>query len=141
MSDIRADADLRDAIETRQEVSDRQLLERFIARRDEAAFAGLVQRHGKTVWGVCRRVLHQEQDAEDAFQAVFLVLSRKAASIRKGEAVGGWLYSVAYRIANKARHNAYRRHDREKKASEPPAGEPPAVPLVAPLPDFDGTSW
>src|SRR5262245_3755351 len=71
---------------------DALLLGRFISRGDEAAFAELVRRHGRTVWGVCRRILRQDQDAEDAFQAVFIVLARKAASIRKGEAVGSWLY-------------------------------------------------
>jgi RNA polymerase sigma factor (sigma-70 family) len=106
------------------EVSDQQLLQRFIDHRDEAAFLGLMQRHGKTVWGVCRRVLRQEQDAEDVFQAVFLVLARKAASIRKGEAVGSWLYGVAYRIARRARHKTESRQDGEKQVRAA-RGEPP----------------
>jgi RNA polymerase sigma factor (sigma-70 family) len=103
--------------ETSRETSDQQLLERFVARRDEEAFAELVKRHGGKVWGVCRRVLHQEQDAEDAFQAVFLILARKAGAIRKGEAVGSWLYGVAYRTAMKARQTAVRRLDYEKHAA------------------------
>ncbi len=89
--------------------SDQQLLERYVRHCDEDAFAGLVRRHGNTVWGVCRRVLHQTQDVEDAFQATFLILARKADSIRKGEAVGSWLYGVAYRTALKARRSSIRR--------------------------------
>jgi RNA polymerase sigma factor (sigma-70 family) len=89
--------------------SDRELLGRFIARRDEAAFAALVQKHGPMVWRVCRRVLHDHHDAEDAFQATFLTLSRKAGSVRRRESLGSWLYGVAYRIVLKARRTAARR--------------------------------
>ena len=106
-------------------LSDRQLLERFVAGRDEAAFAGLVQRFGGIIWRVCRGVLHREQDAEDAFQAVFLLLARRAATIRKREAVGSWLYGVAYRVAMRAKRTAVRRQDRERRAVPTKSGSSP----------------
>src|SRR5207237_3032372 len=83
--------------------ADTELVDRFAALRDEAAFEVLVWRHGPKVLAVCRRSLRQEQDAEDAFQATFLVLARKARSIGKREAVGSWLYRVAYRVALRAK--------------------------------------
>ncbi len=97
-------------------VSDGQLLQRYVAQADETAFTALFTRHAPMVLGVCRRVLHQEQDAEDAFQATFLLLARKAASIRKRESVGSWLYGVARRVAMKARKRVTKEQNREKRA-------------------------
>jgi RNA polymerase sigma factor (sigma-70 family) len=84
-------------------VPDAALLERFLSENDEAAFELLVRRHERMVLGVCRRVLGHVQDAEDAFQATFLTLARKASSVRKREALSSWLYQVAFRIALRAR--------------------------------------
>jgi RNA polymerase sigma factor (sigma-70 family) len=98
---------------------DAELLDRFTTQRDEAAFAELVRRHGPMVFNVCRSVLRQQQDAEDAFQATFLILARKAVSIRRPEAVAGWLCEVAHRVAVKAQSAAAGRRDRERKAVQP----------------------
>src|SRR5258706_4262371 len=81
------------------ELTDAQLLECFVSHREEAAVAALVRRHGPMVWGVCHRVLLNHHDAEDAFQATFLVLLRKAASIMPREMVANWLYGVAHQTA------------------------------------------
>jgi RNA polymerase sigma factor (sigma-70 family) len=97
--------------------SDAQLLEAFLARRDEEAIAALVRRHGPMVLGVCRRVLRHTQDAEDAFQATFLVLVRKASSLRSELRLGNWLYGVAYRTAMKARAMRAKRQIKERRAS------------------------
>jgi RNA polymerase sigma factor (sigma-70 family) len=96
---------------------DAELVRRFAERRDESAFAALVRRHAGVVFGVCRRVLRHQQDAEDAFQATFLVLARKANSLRRAAGVGSWLYGVAYNVARKARASRRRRSDKEREAA------------------------
>src|SRR5262245_44904883 len=100
-------------------LSDGQLLRRFALDRDDGAFAALIQRHGPLVYGVCRNVLRHEHDAEDAFQATFLVLARRAGAIREELALSSWLYRVAHRVATKARLAADRRRRREAAASRP----------------------
>ncbi len=92
---------------------DGQLLQRYVAARDETAFAALVERYGTLVLGVCQRVLQHSQDAEDAFQATFLVLARRAATLDGRGPLGNWLYAVAYRTAVKVRQSAARRRARE----------------------------
>ena len=94
--------------------TDAALLTRYARHRDEEAFAELLHRHGPVVLGVCRRVLAHQHDAEDAFQAVFLVLARKADAVRPPGSVGNWLYGVAVRTASKARVAAARRWRRER---------------------------
>src|SRR5438876_11853768 len=97
-----------------EEISDCVLLERFIAQREEAAFVALLKRHGPMVLQVCRRVQGNEHDAEDIFQATFLVLARKAGSIRKLESVASWLHGVAHRLALEAKHQGTRRQAYER---------------------------
>ena len=95
-------------------LSDGQLLERFVVRQDGAAFTVLVRRHGPMVLGVCQRLLTDGHDAEDAFQATFLVLARKAGSIRRPELLAGWLHGVACRTARKARGVRARARQRQR---------------------------
>jgi len=97
------------------ETADADLVGAFVARRCESAFAELVRRHGPMVWGVCRRLVRQQQDAEDCYQATFLVLMRKAASIHPRGRVGAWLHGVAYHTALKARAVAAKRGHMEKQ--------------------------
>jgi RNA polymerase sigma factor (sigma-70 family) len=101
-------------------LTDGQLLASFTATRDEAAFVALVRRHGRMVLGLCRRILQNEHDAEDAFQATFLVLARKAGSVQPREAVGNWLYGVAYRTALEARTVNARRRGKERQLRDMP---------------------
>src|SRR5208282_5826521 len=91
------------AAQEARNLPDSELLSQFVAHRDQAAFAALVHRHGPMVLDVCRRLLGDFHDAEDGFQATFLVLARRAASIRKRDSVGTWLYGVARRVAAQAR--------------------------------------
>src|SRR5262245_28205344 len=98
------------------ETSDSHLLQRFLQSRDEAAFTALVRRHGPMVLGVCRRVLGNLDEAEDVFQATFLVLLRQAGSIRRQDALGSWLHGVAHRLARRARADGLRRRQHELRA-------------------------
>jgi RNA polymerase sigma factor (sigma-70 family) len=98
-------------------LGDGQLLARYAADRDEAAFAALVVRHGPMVLATCRAVLRHEPDVEDAFQATFLVLAKKARTVRAGEALGGWLHRVAYRASVQAGAESRRRRRREAEAA------------------------
>src|SRR5262245_59296996 len=108
---------------------DGELLAAFALRREEAAFAALVRRHGPMVLGVCRRVLHDLHLADDAFQATFLVLARKAATLQQRDLVGNWLFGVAYRSALEARRLRARRAAHEKQVAAMPDS------IVAPADD------
>ena len=114
------------------ERTDGQLLERFAVHHDSTAFETLMRRHGPLVWGVCRRLLRAEQDAEDAFQATFLVLLRKAAALDRRPSLGPWLYGVAYRVAGNAlkAHAVAARH----RGSQVPMND-------MPQPEPNDTTW
>jgi len=103
---------------------DEQLLARFVARQDDEAFAQLVRRHGPTVLRVCQAVLRNTQDAEDAFQATFIVLARKAASLAQPELLANWLYRVARRAAQHARARVAKQCARERAGGDPELGIP-----------------
>jgi RNA polymerase sigma factor (sigma-70 family) len=111
------------------DTADAALLARFVAERDEGAFAALVRRHGPMVYGVCRRVLSNPHDAEDAYQATFLILTDRAGSVRRGEALSCWLHGVALRVAGRLRDNLRRRKDRAP------------LPADVPQPERDDVSW
>jgi RNA polymerase sigma factor (sigma-70 family) len=117
---------VRRLVGTEEEPPDREILGRFVRERDETAFALLMERHGPLVRGVCRRLLHDDHDAEDACQAVFLVLARKAASIRKRTSVASWLHGVAYRVAARLRDNGLQRRTRTGLPSREPEAKPTA---------------
>jgi len=104
-------------------LTDAELLVRFLSEQDEAAFEAVLHRHGPMVLNVCRRVLRHTHDAEDAFQATFLVLVRKAASIGQRELLANWLYGVAYRTALEAKSSKARRHAKETQVNEMPQPE------------------
>src|SRR5262245_10585702 len=106
--------------------SDGELLRAFADRQDHEVFAVLVRRHGPMVFNVCRRVLRQQQDAEDAFQATFLVLARNAAAVRSGQALAAWLHRAAYRMALGLRRAAARRRHHEGKATVMTSRDPAA---------------
>jgi RNA polymerase sigma factor (sigma-70 family) len=106
------------------DIADTQLLERFIRENDNTAFRSLIDRHGPMVLAVCRSVLGESHDVEDAFQSTFLVLVQTARTIRSGESLGPWLHRVALRVSQRARATAARRRAREIRHSRSEA-EPP----------------
>src|SRR5262249_25652487 len=112
------------AAQAEGDLTDGDLLGRFCRRGEETAFALLVQRHGPMVLSVCRRVAENADDAEDAFQATFLVLARRAASIQKQSSLASWLYGVARRVAAHARSRAARRRAQERRSLPMPRPEP-----------------
>src|SRR5437763_3160303 len=122
------------------ERTDGELLDLFLAQKSDAAFEVLVRRYGPLVFGICRRILHHAHDAEDAFQATFIVLMRKARSIVKRDALAAWLHGVAYKIAMRAKGMSVRRQRSERLANDPDlwpdrAGPRPAPPWESALDD------
>src|SRR5262245_42221523 len=120
-------------------LTDEQLPESYVGSREQEAFAALVHRHGPMVWGVCRRILGH-QDAEDAFQATFLVLARKAAAVMPREMVANWLHGVACQTALKARATNAKRGARERQVvamPEPAVEQPQLSDDVRPLFDLE----
>jgi RNA polymerase sigma factor (sigma-70 family) len=115
------------AAQTLADQSDRQLVEQLLLGRDDAAFEALVRRHGPMVYRVCWRVLAQAQDAEDAFQATFLLLAQKLRTLRKHDSLASWLHGIAHRVALKARAQAAARRRHEKQASARQAGSPDEI--------------
>ena len=114
------------AVQTLSGQSDRELLERFVCSGDESAFTVLIERHGPMVYGVCRRSLPHRHDAEDACQATFLVLARKANSLRRKESLGSWLHGVASRVVADLKREAARRKYHEQFIELPPPPDPSA---------------
>src|SRR5262249_55554990 len=117
---------IRRAVEDQRlkELPDQELLRRFSSARDEAAFSTLLRRHGQMVLDICRSMLANAEDAEDAFQATFLVLAQRAGAIRKKSSVGSWLHGVAYRTALKARAEFAKRQKHEAHGSGATAAAP-----------------
>jgi RNA polymerase sigma factor (sigma-70 family) len=107
-----------------EHIADADLVDRFVRRKDETAFAALLERHGPMVLGVCRRLLQDAHEADDAFQATFLVFLQKARSLRDPASLGNWLYGVAYRVARRARAVAARWRASERQVSEMTAADP-----------------
>ncbi len=108
-------------------MTERELLERFVTAKDPDAFRVLVERHGPMVLSVCRNVLREPHDVEDAFQSTFLALAKHAGTIQKRDTIGPWLHRVALRLAQKARFQSYRRRLREQVRNQP-AWEDPLEP-------------
>src|SRR5262245_61161960 len=103
--------------QTLGDLSDQELVERLLAGRDGEVFEAIVRRHGPMVYRVCRRVARQAQDAEDAFQATFLVLAQKLTSVRRQASLASWLHGIAYRVALKAQAKAATRRRHEQEAA------------------------
>jgi DNA-directed RNA polymerase specialized sigma24 family protein len=112
--------------------TDRVLLQRFAARQDELAFKAILRRHGPMVLRLSQRWLKRREDAEDVFQATFLVLARKAGSLNWSESIGNWLYGVAHRLALEARRKQVGRQVRETYAVAQEANTPAAVKILSP---------